>query len=307
MRLWISTLLVSTMLAAPVYAQLTQPSVVKPISAFPEPAPLPPQAPVGVPGQSTPYTSAMPPGTAPQGAPVAPPQGAPQAVETKKEYIPLDITVRGIENEASIPPQFAYCIATDKEKSTMTGQNISPEITWSKGPEGTKSYVLIMVDPDVPTVFDDAGKEGKTLPADMKRRDFYHWVVADIPAEITSIAEGASRAVDGRKPVGITAINDYASFIKDKPAETFQGYDGPCPPWNDARIHNYHFLVFALSATSNEYFTYTEKDAAKKTIEKKGFHANATGKELLKAIKPYILAAGKSVGTYTLNPELIQK
>jgi phosphatidylethanolamine-binding protein (PEBP) family uncharacterized protein len=51
------------------------------------------------------------------------------------------------------------------------GPNKSPAIKWSKGTAGTASYTVIMVDPDAPTVLDGANKEGRIIPADLKRRD----------------------------------------------------------------------------------------------------------------------------------------
>lgn len=200
----------------------------------------------------------------------------------------LTVTVKGIADGARIPAKYAYCIATEKEKSGK-GQNISPEISWSKGPEGTKSYAILMIDPDVPTVFDDAGKEGKTLAKDMPRQDFYHWIALNIPADVQSIGEGLGKPVSKTQTPWISGINDYPKFMKIteslSTAGRFAGYDGPCPPWNDERVHHYHFKVYALNRVLD-------------------VPVNIHGKEAAELIQSNILAEGEAVGTYALNPAL---
>ncbi len=158
------------------------------------------------------------------------------------------------------------------------GGNISPGISWSGGPNGIKSYAIIVVDPDVPASFDLANKSDKIIPADYPRRDFYHWVLVDIPPGITSLPEGKnSRGVApqkaGKTEYGVDGQNDYPNG----------GYDGPCPPWNDERIHHYHFTVYALDVTTL------------------GLSGNFTGKQANEAMEKHILAKGEVVGTYTQN------
>ncbi|MBV8652039.1 MAG: phospholipid-binding protein, partial [Alphaproteobacteria bacterium] len=90
---------------------------------------------------------------------------------------------------------------------------------------------------------------------------------------------------------GIRGINDYtAAFTGDaKMAGKYGGYDGPCPPWNDKRVHHYHFKVYALDVPS---LTLT---------------GNFGSKEALAAIAKHTLAMGEAVGTYTQNPDLMKK
>jgi Raf kinase inhibitor-like YbhB/YbcL family protein len=180
---------------------------------------------------------------------------------------------------------------------SANGPNKNPAIRWSKGPYGTQSYALIVVDTDVPSVFDDANKEGKTIPAGMKRINFYHMILVDIPLAKTSLAEGADAngITQGGKTPGPTAngirgINDYtAAFTGDpKMAGNYGGYDGPCPPWNDKRLHHYHFRVYALDVPS---LVLTGTFGAK---------------EAEAAIAKHILAKGELVGTYTQNPDLMK-
>lgn len=198
----------------------------------------------------------------------------------------LTVTLDGIANGAPLPQKFAYCLPDEKGQSSMTGKNISPAISWSKGPEGTKSYAVIMVDPDVPAVFDDAGKEGKTLPADMPRQNFYHWTVVGIPADVNSIAEGKGKDAS----VGTLGVSDYPKFMGKEDTQPYMGYDGACPPWNDERVHHYHFQVFALD---------TEKP--------EGLKETFTGAQAEAAIVPHVLAKGEVVATYTLNAKLLGK
>jgi Raf kinase inhibitor-like YbhB/YbcL family protein len=100
------------------------------------------------------------------------------------------------------------------------GGNVSPQLSWSGAPEGTRSFAITCYDPDAPT-----------------GSGFWHWVVANIPADVTSLAAGASGkampkgALETRTDVG-------------QP-----GYAGPCPPEGD-HPHRYIFTVFAVKEES---------------------------------------------------------
>ena len=201
----------------------------------------------------------------------------------------LKVTVQGIDNGQLIPAKYAFCEASATSKSTE-GQDISPAISWEKGPEGTKSYVLVVVDRDVPLDKTNINKVGEKIPEDAPRQNFYHWLLVNIPPDITAIDEGRGKD----KNYGNQLINDYLKFmgLKQDPQTTreYSGYDGPCPPWNDERMHNYHFKVYALSQT---------------------FHIGEDtlfdGDDIMHKIAPYILAQGEVIGTYTLNPALAPK
>jgi Raf kinase inhibitor-like YbhB/YbcL family protein len=199
----------------------------------------------------------------------------------------LTVKVDGIKPGGVIPAAFAYCVPVTQGHS-MRGPDRSPPISWSKGPAKTASYAIIVVDTDVPTVFDDANKEGKTIPAGLKRRDFYHWVLVDIPATVTALAEGAdSGEPSPKKPGptkhGVRGISDYSGGPR-----IFGGYDGPCPPWNDEIPHHYHFWVYAL-------------DVAKLDVS-----GNFTGPDALRAMQGHILAKGELVGVYSQNPAVLK-
>lgn len=97
---------------------------------------------------------------------------------------------------------------------TCEGADISPAISWSGAPEETKSFVLILDDPDAP---------GGT---------WNHWLLWDIPATLPSLKPGYRVAT----PVK-TGTNDFGK----------QGYGGPCPPKGHGP-HRYYFRLFALDA-----------------------------------------------------------
>ncbi len=206
----------------------------------------------------------------------------------------LTVTADGIGKDGIISAEFAFCVPASVGH-VQEGSDKNIGLSWSKGPDGTKSYAVIAVDTDVPTVFEDAGKEGKTLPATMKRRNFYHWVLFDIPANITTIPAGAdSNALEknGKSTLktayGTRGLNDYGPYFASNPERkgVYAGYDGPCPPWNDEQIHHYHFKVYALDTQSL------------------GLTGEITGPQAEAALGKHILAQGEIMGTYTLNPAL---
>jgi Raf kinase inhibitor-like YbhB/YbcL family protein len=174
--------------------------------------------------------------------------------------------------------------------------NRNPHLAWDDVPAGTKSFALLCVDPDVPTVPEMVGKAGVSIPVDQPRCDFIHWVMVDIPAEVREIAAGACS--DGIVPHGKSApagpagsrqgLNDYTGWFADDPAMAgdWYGYDGAFPPPNDLRLHRYFFRVFALD------------------IERLPVPDRFTGAEAMAAMHGHILAEAATYATYTLNPDV---
>lgn len=205
----------------------------------------------------------------------------------------LDVTLGGVEN-GRIADKYAFCVPAT-EKHVTGGQDVSPPISWTAGPDGTKSYAIIVVDPDVPgaKAMDKFNKEDQTLTDKDERQDFYHWVLVDIPATMTSLAEGADTGDNkkGGKPLGETdhgvrGSNDYALYMVGDMVGDYGGYDGPCPPWNDELVHHYHFQVYALDVATL------------------GLSGGFSAPEAIAAMKGHILAEGEAVAEYTVNPSL---
>jgi Raf kinase inhibitor-like YbhB/YbcL family protein len=110
----------------------------------------------------------------------------------------LELTSDAFGNGQAIPAQF-----------TCDGANRSPALSWGEPPQGTKSFALVVDDPDAPS------------------GTFRHWGAYDIPANARSIGAGAA--------IGTQATNDFGKI----------GYGGPCPPKGHGP-HHYHFKLFAL-------------------------------------------------------------
>ena len=101
------------------------------------------------------------------------------------------------------------------DKYTAYGSNVSPQLSWSGAPASTKTFVLLVEDPDAP-----------------RAQPFVHWLVFNIPATTTSVNEG--QAISGGTP----GNNDNGQAA----------YYGPKPP---SGTHHYHFKVFAIDEALN--------------------------------------------------------
>lgn len=132
---------------------------------------------------------------------------------------------------------------TIPRRHTCDGEDFSPPLNWSAIPEGTASLALIVDDPDAP------------------RGDWVHWVLVDLPPELTGLPEGA-------QGVGIDGRNDFGR----------QGYGGPCPP--KGSTHRYFFKVYALDQAL-------------------GLKSGATKRDVEKAMQGHILTLGRLMGRYT--------
>ena len=100
--------------------------------------------------------------------------------------------------------------------SDCAGKNVSPALAWTGAPKGTKSFAVSVSDPDAP------GGGG-----------FWHWWVANLPADATGLPKGAGGGT-GLPEGAVQANNDFS----------LPGYGGPCPP--KGKPHHYHFTVYAL-------------------------------------------------------------
>jgi Raf kinase inhibitor-like YbhB/YbcL family protein len=130
----------------------------------------------------------------------------------------FELTIPGLAADQPLPEKFTF------SGLGCHGENVSPPLSWANPPEGTKSFALMVHDPDAPT-----GGAG-----------IWHWVVINIPADARSIEEGAGTADGAKLPPGSRQItNDYAGFINSA------GWGGPCPP-KGAPAHSYNFTLYAL-------------------------------------------------------------
>ncbi|WP_374261958.1 YbhB/YbcL family Raf kinase inhibitor-like protein [Zoogloea sp.] len=205
----------------------------------------------------------------------------------------MRLTSQSFANDHPIPGQFAFCVPA-AEGHVALSTNRNPQLAWHGAPAGTRSFALICHDPDVPSRGDDVNQDGRSVPADLPRVDFFHWVLVDLPADTTAIDAGAhsSRVTPNGKP-GPEApggarhgLNDYTGWFAgdDQMKGDYFGYDGPCPPWNDSIRHRYVFTVFALD------------------IDRVPVEGRFTGPQVRDAIAGHILAQASLTGTYSLNP-----
>lgn len=136
---------------------------------------------------------------------------------------------------------------TIPSKNTCDGKDISPSLSWSL-PGGARSFALIVDDPDA------------------SRGAFTHWVLIDLPPNITGIPEGVPKT-DRLEGGGIQGINDFDEI----------GYNGPCPP--AGKPHTYRFIIYALDSALN-------------------LKPGTNKQQVLKAMEGHVLARSELYGKY---------
>ncbi|MEX2326222.1 MAG: YbhB/YbcL family Raf kinase inhibitor-like protein [Pseudomonadales bacterium] len=149
----------------------------------------------------------------------------------------MQLTSDAFDNGAAIPA-----------KHTGEGEDVSPALAWSNAPDATRAFAVICHDPDAPLVSTN-GTYG-----------FVHWVLYNIPANVTSLSEGDSGYTAGKTDFGKT------------------GYGGPMPP-NGHGTHQYYFWILAL-----------KDDTA--------LEPGLTLWQLLQKVEPDLIAMNRLIGTY---------
>lgn len=152
----------------------------------------------------------------------------------------MELTSAAFEDGAGIPV-----------RHTCEGEDVSPALSWTGVPEGTASLALIVDDPDAPD---------PSAP----RMTWVHWVLYDIPASASGLAESADPS---GLPTGTRqGLNDWKRT----------GWGGPCPPIGR---HRYYHKLYALDALLGDLGTPTKA-------------------QLEAAMKGHVLARAELVGTY---------
>jgi Raf kinase inhibitor-like YbhB/YbcL family protein len=149
----------------------------------------------------------------------------------------LQLSCSAFSEGGTIPKQY-----------TCSGEDTSPPLSWIGIPANAKSMALVVDDPDAP-----AGT-------------WVHWVLYNIPAEVTSLPAGIPKIATVPN-IGTQGSNDFRRI----------GYGGPCPP--PGKPHRYFFKLYALDATLN-------------------LNPGTTKVAVERALQGHILAQGQLMGKY---------
>lgn len=134
---------------------------------------------------------------------------------------PAAAASRLVLRSPDLTPRAPIALTHVYDESGCHGGNTSPALSWRHAPIGTRSFAVLMLDPDAPGGV------------------WWHWAVFDIPAAASSLPAGAGDPARGLLPAGAIQVdNDFGS----------QGYAGPCPP--PGPPHHYRFLLYALRVAS---------------------------------------------------------
>ncbi|MFP3913326.1 MAG: YbhB/YbcL family Raf kinase inhibitor-like protein [Actinomycetota bacterium] len=204
----------------------------------------------------------------------------------------MRLTSPSFRDGDTIPASNAFAVP-DADQHIRFSENRNPALSWEDVPDGTRSFALLCIDRDAPSAPDDVNQEGRTVPSDLPRVDFSHWVLVDIPPETRSIEEGSyadagvvPHGKQGRATGPREGINDYTSWFAGDPdmEGVYKGYDGPCPPWNDSIPHRYEFTIYALD------------------LDRVPVEGDFSAADVLAAIDGHVLAEASVAGIYSLNP-----
>ena len=194
------------------------------------------------------------------------------------------------DNATPIPSEFAM-----GQAAGFAG-NRNPHLAWDEVPRGTKSFALLCIDPDAPTVPETVGRDDLEIPVEQPRGDFIHWTMIDIAADLPAIAAGSCSdgitAKGKRNPPGPPGsrqgLNGYTGWFAGDAdmGGDYSGYDGPYPPFNDLRAHRYFFRLFALD------------------VEKLPVPERFTASDVFRVMHGHVLGEALVHGTYSLNAKI---
>lgn len=194
------------------------------------------------------------------------------------------------ENTKPIPAEFAM------GQPDGFAANRNPHLAWDEVPDGTKSFALLCIDPDAPTVPETVGRDDLQIPVEQPRAHFIHWAMADIAPDVREIAAGSCSdgvtAKGKQQPPGPSGarqgLNGYTGWFAGdaQMGGEYYGYDGPYPPFNDLRVHRYFFRLFALDVATLD------------------LPARFTAADVERAMQGHVLGEALVHGTYTLNAAL---
>jgi Raf kinase inhibitor-like YbhB/YbcL family protein len=119
--------------------------------------------------------------------------------------MPLKLNISAFPEGALIPALF-----------TCEGADVSPSLEWSGAPDQTRSFAIVMDDPDAPGGI------------------WTHWLLFDLPPSVHSLAQGYKPGV-----LGVSGKNDFGKL----------GYGGPCPPKGHG-AHRYFFKLYAIRTST---------------------------------------------------------
>jgi Raf kinase inhibitor-like YbhB/YbcL family protein len=151
----------------------------------------------------------------------------------------LTVSSTSIRHNSRLPEEHVF------DGWGLTGGNLSPQLSWTGAPEGTKGYAVTCFDPDAPT------------PS-----GFWHWLMVGIPAGVTSLEAGAGTA-DTAPTSAFHIANDFGD----------KRYDGAAPPAGD---HNHRYM-YAVHALDTDDLGLDDTASAAVTAFTLGFHTLARG------------------------------
>lgn len=160
-----------------------------------------------------------------------------RAADPAKQGAVIRVTSESFTNGGTIPMDHVF--------TGCGGKNVSPQLSWSGAPEGTKSFAITCFDPDAPT---GCG--------------YWHWLVANIPASVSSL--------NAAETAGTGCYSDFGMTT----------YGGPCPPKGHGD-HHYVFTIYALDVDTLD-----------------GASDGTTGATLIFKMRGHVLATGSITGLF---------